>query len=121
VGAFGRGLESIPQQNSCDETISSHRKGWSLPDNETSLLAFCTNANRIHRITLHQKTHRQPILRQDQPQLFLSNIRNPLALRTHHVMMRFTVHLHTHGAMVQAHLAEYAALNKQMDILLSFH
>jgi hypothetical protein len=101
----------------CDP--DGHRKGWSLPDNEPSMLTFCTNANRIHRITLYQKSRRQPILRQDQPKLVLSNIRNPFALQTHHVMMRLAVHLHVRRAVVQAHLAEHAALNKQMDIFVA--
>jgi hypothetical protein len=56
VAAFGRELESIPQQNSCDGTIAPIGKAGRYRTMKPALLAVCTNANRIHRITLHQKT-----------------------------------------------------------------
>ena len=52
-------MRKLPQTSSSEFRVTcnpiSHRKGWSLADNEPTLLTFCANANRIHRITLHER------------------------------------------------------------------
>lgn len=83
-----------------------------------SLLTLCAQANNIDGIPLHQKAVLQLAPPWRKPQLFFSDVGNGFASGTHHVMVFFVVHLHAHGAMMHAHLAEDPTFNEQMNVFV---